>query len=129
MQRPVTKSIAVLPFVNRSKGGEHEYFSDGMTEEIINALSKVQGIRVTSRTSSFLFKGKELPLKQIGEQLGVSAILEGSVRLSAQKMRISAQLIDVAEDYPFWSEKFDRDLDDIFAAQDEISLLIADRLR
>lgn len=125
----MTKSIAVLPFINRSNDGEHEYFSDGMTEEIINALSKVQGIRVTSRTSSFFFKGKALPLKQIGEQLGVSAILEGSVRLSAQKMRISAQLIDVAEDYPFWSEKFDRELDDIFAAQDEISLLIADRLR
>ena len=129
MQRQLAKSIAVLPFVNRSKEEEHEYFSDGMTEEIINALSKVKGIRVTSRTSSFFFKDKELPLKQIGDQLGVSAILEGSVRLSAQKMRISAQLIDVAEDYPFWSENFDRDLDDIFAVQDEISLLIADRLR
>ncbi len=129
MQRQLAKSIAVLPFVNRSKEEEHEYFSDGMTEEIINALSKVKGIRVTSRTSSFFFKDKELPLKQIGQQLGVSAILEGSIRLSTQKMRISAQLIDVAEDYPFWSENFDRDLDDIFEVQDEISLLIADRLR
>ncbi|MBX2871241.1 MAG: helix-turn-helix domain-containing protein [Saprospiraceae bacterium] len=129
MQRQLTKSVAVLPFVNRSNDAEHEYFSDGMTEEIINALSKVKEIKVTSRTSSFFFKDKELPIKQIGEQLGVSAILEGSIRLSAQKMRISAQLIDVSEDYPFWSEKFDRDLDDIFAVQDEISLLIADRLR
>lgn len=129
MQRQLTKSIAVLPFVNRSNDDEHEYFSDGMTEEIINALSKVKEIRVTSRTSSFFFKGKETPLKEIGEQLGVSAILEGSIRLSAKKMRISAQLIDVEEDYPFWSENFDRDLDDIFVVQDEISLLIADRLR
>ena len=129
MQRHLTKSIAVLPFVNRSNDPEHEYFSDGMTEEIINALSKVKGIRVTSRTSSFFFKDKELPLKQIGEQLGVSAILEGSIRLSTRKMRISAQLIDVDEDYPFWSENFDRDLEDIFVVQDEISLLIADRLR
>ncbi len=129
MQRQLTKSIAVLPFVNRSNDDEHEYFTDGMTEEIINALSKVKEIRVTSRTSSFFFKGKETPLKQIGEQLGVSAILEGSIRLSTKKMRISAQLIDVEEDYPFWSENFDRDLDDIFAVQDEISLLIADRLR
>jgi len=129
MQKKQAKTIAVLPFVNRSTDKEHEYFSDGMTEEIINALSKVQGIRVTSRTSSFYFKNKDIPLKEIGQQLQVSTILEGSIRLSDKKMRISAQLIDVAEDYPFWSENFDRPLHDIFSVQDEISLLIAERLR
>lgn len=123
------KSIAVLPFVNMSADIDNEYFSDGMTEEIINALAKIKNLRVTSRTSSFFFKNKNLPIAQIGEELKVSTILEGSVRLSGKMMRITAQLINVADDYHFWSETFDRSIENIFAVQDEISLLIADRLR
>ncbi len=128
-QKSPEKSIAVLPFVNRSADPENEYFSDGMTEEIINALSKIENLKVTSRTSSFFFKNKNIPLRQIGKELNESTILEGSIRLSGNKMRITAQLVDVAEDIYFWSQKFDRSLDDIFAVQDEISLLIAEKFR
>lgn len=124
-----TKSIAVLPFVNMSDSLDHEYFSDGMTEEIINGLAKIKGLKVTSRTSAFSFKNKNLPVQYIGQQLNVSTILEGSIRLSGRMVRITAQLIDVAEDFHFWSETFDRELKDVFAVQDEISLLIADKLR
>ena len=123
------KSIAVLPFVNMSSSEENEYFSDGMTEEIINALAKIKELKITSRTSSFYFKNKQIPLPQIGKELGVSTILEGSIRLAGNKMRITAQLIDVEEDVHYWSETFDRSVEDIFAVQDEISLLIADKLR
>lgn len=128
-RKETTKSIAVLPFVNRSSDPESEYFSDGMTEEIINALSKIDGLKVTSRSSSFYFKDKKMPIAEIGKALKVSTILEGSIRLSKKKMRITAQLIDVKEDYHFWSETFDRSVEDVFEVQDEISLLIADRLR
>lgn len=128
-QKRPAKSIAVLPFVNMSSSEENEYFSDGMTEEIINALTKIKGLKVTSRTSSFFFKNKNIPLRQIGTELNVSIILEGSIRLAGNRMRITAQLIDVMDDVHFWSESFDRSLDDIFAVQDEISLLIADKLR
>ena len=128
-RREPSKTIAVLPFVNLSSSEENEYFSDGMTEEIINALSKIKGLKVTSRTSSFFFKNKQIPIPQIGRELHVSTILEGSIRLAADKMRITAQLIDVNDDFHFWSESFDRSLRDIFAVQDEISLLIADKLR
>ena len=123
------KSIAVLPFVNMSSDQEQEYFSDGITEEIINVLAKIKSLKVTSRTSSFFFKGKNIPISQIGNQLNVSIILEGSVRLSGNLMRITAQLIDVQEDFHFWSETFDRSIENIFAVQDEISFLIADKLR
>ncbi|MEL6924826.1 MAG: adenylate/guanylate cyclase domain-containing protein [Bacteroidota bacterium] len=128
-QHQPAQNIAVLPFVNLSGDEEQEYFSDGMTEEIINALSKIEGLRVTSRTSSFYFKNRKIPLPQIGRELNVSTILEGSIRLSGQRMRLTAQLIDVREDVPFWSERFNRSIEDIFAVQDEISLLIADKLR
>lgn len=124
-----SKSIAVLPFVNMSSSEDNEYFSDGMTEEIINALAKIKHLKVTSRTSSFFFKNKDIPLSQIGQELNVSTILEGSVRLSGDNMRITAQLINVADDFHFWSETFDRSMENIFAVQDEISLLIADKLR
>lgn len=127
MQTPL--SIAVLPFLNMSSSEENEYFSDGMTEEIINAFAKIEGLKVTSRTSSFFFKKKNIPISQIGIQLKVSTILEGSIRLSGNVVRITAQLIDVNEDFHFWSETFDRSMDNIFAVQDEISLLIADKLR
>ena len=123
------KSVAVLPFENMSASADHEYLSDGMTEEIINALTKVKGLKVTSRTSSFFFKAKNLSVEEIGEKLNVSTIVVGSIRLAGNQMRISAQLIDVAEDLSFWSETYDRTLENIFAAQDEISLQIADRLR
>ena len=122
-------SIAVLPFVNMSASEENEYFSDGITEEIINALANVNGLKVTSRTSAFYFKGKNIPVPEIGKELGVSTLLEGSVRLSGNAIRITAQLIDAAEDVHFWSETWDRKLDNVFEVQDEVSLLIAERLR
>lgn len=129
MNSELTKSIAVLPFLNLSSNEDLEYFSDGITEEIINALSKIPELKVTSRTSSFTFKGKSNTIKEIGEKLNVSIILEGSARLSGSTARITAQLIEVENDFHFWSETFDRELKNVFAVQDEISLLIADKLR
>ena len=124
-----SKTIAVLPFVNMSGNDETEYFSDGITEEIINALAKIKDLKVTSRTSSFFFKGKNLPIQQIAKDLSVSTLLEGSVRLSGNTMRITAQLIQAEDDFHFWSETWDRKLENVFEVQDEISLLIADKLR
>jgi len=124
-----TKSIAILPFLNISAEPENEYFSDGLTEEVINALTKVEGLKVTARTSSFAFKGQNQDVRTIGKQLNVSTILEGSVRMAADRVRITAQLINVEDGFHFWSEIFDRNLSDIFELQDEISLLIADKLR
>ena len=122
-------TIAVLPFVNFSDSKENEYFSDGITEEIINALAKIKNLKVTSRTSSFFFKGKNIPITEIGKKLGVTTILEGSVRVSNNSIRITAQLIQAEEDYHSWSETWDRNLENIFEIQDEISLIIADKLR
>ena len=123
------KSIAVMPFVNMSTDPENEYFSDGITEELINALAQVEGLRVTSRTSSFAFKGKHTDIREIGKQLNVRTILEGSVRKAGNKVRITAQLIKSSDGYHLWSETYDRDLEDIFAVQDEISRKIANQLR
>ena len=123
------KSIAVLPFVNMSADPENEYFSDGITEEIINALTTVKGLKVIARTSSFAFKNKNIDVRTIGNQLGVSTVLEGSVRKVNNRVRITAQLINANDGTHFWSKNFDRDLKDIFALQDEISLLIADQIR
>ncbi|UZR98252.1 helix-turn-helix domain-containing protein [Chondrinema litorale] len=123
------KSIAVLPFVNMSNDPENEYFSDGITEEIINALTKIQDLKVIARTSSFAFKGKNLDIRTIGRQLGVSTILEGSVRKIQSRVRITAQLINAEDGLHFWSQNFDRELDDIFTLQDEISLLLANQIR
>lgn len=120
----VPKSIAVLPFLNLSNDPEQDYFSDGVTEEIINVLSHVPNLQVAGRTSSFTFKGKNQDLRLIGDQLNVSHILEGSVRKSGNKLRITAQLIKVADGYHVWSEKYDRELNDIFEIQDEIALAI-----
>ncbi len=128
-QQPVQKAIAVLPFMNMSASEENEYFSDGITEEIINALAKIENLKVTSRTSSFFFKNKNIPVKQIAEELKVNVILEGSVRLAGNMIRITAQLIHAEEDFHFWSDTWDRKLENIFEIQDEISLLIADKLR
>ncbi|GAA5219513.1 helix-turn-helix domain-containing protein [Membranihabitans marinus] len=122
-------TIAVLPFVNMSASEENEYFSDGITEEIINALAKLKDLKVTSRTSAFYFKGKNIPISQIGNQLNVFYILEGSIRRSGNMIRITAQLIEAKEDYHFWSETWDREWENIFDIQDEISLNIADKLR
>lgn len=121
--------LAVLPFANLSPRAENEFFSDGITEEIIGALSKIKNLRVTSRTSSFYFKNKNIPIKQIAKELGVEAILEGSVRLSGDVVRITAQLIQANDDFHFWSETWERKLEGIFEIQDEISLLIADKIR
>jgi len=114
-------SIAVLPFVNMSADPENEYFSDGMTEEILNALAKVDGLMVTSRTSSFAFKGKNVDIREIGKQLGVKTVLEGSVRKAGNKVRVTAQLINTDDGYHKWSDTYDRNLEDIFVVQDEIA--------
>jgi adenylate cyclase len=122
-------SIAVLPFVNMSADLEQDYFSDGISEEIINMLTQIQRLKVSGRTSSFAFKGQNLDLRQIGKQLNVNHILEGSVRKSGNKLRITAQLIKVEDGYHVWSEKFDRNLEDIFDIQDEISLKILNEVK
>ncbi|HAA19639.1 MAG TPA: adenylate cyclase [Cytophagales bacterium] len=126
---PQKVSLAVLPFVNRSADGANEFFCDGITEEIINALAGIEQLKVISRTSSFFFKNFEGPLSEIGDQLHVSVVLEGSVRFHGDQLRISAQLINVADDSHFWSETWDRKLENIFDTQDEISRLIAEKLR
>lgn len=118
-------SIAVLPFRNVGVGPESEYFSDGMTEEIIGALSSVPGLRVAARTSSFAFRGKDDDVRRIGSELGVATVLDGSVRQAGQRLRVTAQLIDVATGYNLWSERWDRELADVFAVQDEIARAIA----
>ncbi len=123
------KSIAVLPFINMSADPENEYFSDGMAEEILNALTHVEGLRVTARSSSFSFKGKNEDIRTIGTTLGVSNVLAGSVRKSGKRMRITAQLINTADGYHIWSEVYDSDVEDIFQVQDEISLKILNRLK
>ena len=124
-----TISICVLPFDNMSGDPEQEYFSDGVTEDIITDLSKVGALSVVSRNSAFSFKGKDADLRQIASQLGVSHILEGSVRKAGNRVRITAQLINAADDAHLWAERYDRDLDDIFALQDEISEAVVDALR
>lgn len=126
---PAFHSIAVLPFVNMSSDLERDYFSDGISEEIINMLTQVQSLKVTGRTSSFAFKGQNIDLRQIGKQLNVNYILEGSVRKSGNKLRITAQLVKVEDGYHVWSEKFDRSMDDIFDIQDEISLKILNEVK
>jgi len=123
------KSIAVLPFVNMSADPENEYFSDGITEEIINALTTVKGLKVIARTSSFAFKNKNIDVRTIGDQLGVSTVLEGSVRKAQNRVRITVQLVSTNDGAHFWSKNFDRELEDIFALQDEISVHIADQIR
>lgn len=122
-------SIAVLPFINMSAEAENEYFSDGISEELINVLSRVEGIRVTSRTSSFTYKGKQDDIRNIGKQLNVRNVLEGSVRKAGNRVRIGAQLISVSDGYQVWSEIYNRDLEDIFEVQDDIARIISNKLR
>jgi len=123
------KSIAVLPFVNMSSDTEQEYFSDGISEEILNSLARVKDLKVAGRTSSFAFKGQNQDLRQIGETLGVEHILEGSVRKSGTKVRITAQLIQVDDGFHLWSDTYDRELTDVFAIQDEIATAILEQLK
>ncbi len=123
------KSIAVLPFVNMSNDPDQEYFSDGMAEEILNSLTHLKGLKVAGRISSFQFKGKNASLNEIGEKLGVQSVLEGSVRKQGNRLRITAQLINVKDGYQLWSEKYDREMIDIFSIQEEIALAITEALK
>jgi TolB-like protein/Flp pilus assembly protein TadD len=122
-------SIAVLPFVNMSSDKEQDFFSDGITEELLNLLAKIPQLQVTARTSSFSFKGKEVGIKEIAKTLSVAHILEGSVRKSGNQVRITAQLINAANDKHLWSETYDRKLDDIFKVQDEIAGKVVEELK
>jgi TolB-like protein/Tfp pilus assembly protein PilF len=122
-------SIAVLPFVNMSSDEEQEYFSDGLSEELLNLLAKIPDLQVAARTSSFSLKGKELQMSEVGKILKVAHVLEGSVRKSGNQVRITAQLIHAADGYHLWSETYDRRLDDIFAIQDEIAAEVVDQLK
>ena len=123
------KSIAVLPFINLSQEKEQEYFSDGLAEDIIDALTQVPGLRVMARTSSFAFRGKEQDVREIGLRLNVKTILEGSVRRAGNRIRVTAQLVQVGDGYHLWSQRFDREMTDVFAIQDEISQAIVEKLR
>jgi adenylate cyclase len=120
--------VAVLAFANLSADPEQEFFCDGMAEEIINALAQVRGLRVVARTSAFAFKGKQQDVREIGGRLDVGAIVEGSVRKAGDRLRITAQLIDVRDGSHLWSERFDRRLEDVFAIQDEIALAVVEKL-
>src|SRR3954471_18539219 len=122
-------SIAILPFVNLSADAENEYFSDGITEEILNVLAQDRGLRVAARSSSFAFKGRQADLKEIGQVLHVGALLEGSVRRAGNRVRVSAQFVNAKDGYQLWSDRFERELTDIFAIQDEIASAIALTLR
>ncbi len=126
---PAEASIAVLPLANLSGDADQEYFSDGMSEELLNVLAKVPGLRVAARTSSFQFKGRNLDIQDIGRQLNVATVLEGSLRKSGDRVRITAQLIDARSGFHLWSESYDRELADVFAVQDEIAGEIAAKLR
>ncbi len=123
------KSIAVLPFINLSGDATQEYFSDGMSEQLLDLLAQIPELRVISRTSTFAFKGKRVGMHEIVEQLGVSHVLEGSVRWSGDQVRVTAQLIDARADAHLWSRTFDRPIDDIFAIQDEIATLVVQELK
>jgi len=130
-QKPgqIDKSIAVLPFVNMSEDASNEYFSDGISEELLNLLAKVPELRVAAQTSSFSLKGKELQISEVGEILKVAHVLEGSVRKSGSRLRITAQLIQVKDGYHLWSETYDRTLEDVFATQEEIATEVVGRLK
>ena len=131
-EAPATKkvaSIAVLPFVNRSASADDEYFSDGLADELLNVLSKIHGLRVSARASSFHFRGKDVPLNEIGAALKVDTLLDGAVRKAGNRVRISVQLVKVPDGYHLWSETYDRTLDDIFAVQDDIAHSVVKELR
>src|ERR1700704_4842946 len=124
-----TPSIAVLPFVNMSDDAANEYFADGIAEELINVLSKIRGLRVASHTSAFSFKGGRVDIPTVAQKLNVATILEGSVRKAGKHVRITVQLVQVATDSHLWSETYDRELEDIFAMQDDIAQSVVKELR
>ncbi len=126
---PRDLSIAVLPFVNMSTDPENEYFSEGLSEELLNVLARIEDFRVAGRTSSFAFKGQNQDLRAIGERLSVANILEGSVRKQGNRIRVTAQLIDARSGYHLWSDTYERRLDDVFAIQDEIATEVVKALR
>ncbi|RQS57403.1 hypothetical protein DID96_36750 [Burkholderia sp. Bp8963] len=125
----VSDSIVVLPFINMSADPEHEYFADGITEEIINALAQIQELHVVARSSAFSFKGKHIDPRIVGEQLNVRTVLEGSVRRADNRLRITAQLVSAVDGYHLWSERYDREMKDVFAIQEEIAQAIVQRLK
>jgi serine/threonine-protein kinase len=122
-------SVAVLPFVDLSPQKDQEYFCDGMVEELINSLTRIKDLRVVARTSAFSFKGKDVDIGEIGKRLNVKTILEGSVRKAGNRLRITTQLVNVEEDFPIWSDRYDRELEDVFAIQDDIAKSIVDALK
>lgn len=124
-----TPSIAILPFTNMSTDTENEYFCDGLAEELLNALAKIENLKVAARTSAFSFKGRNTNISEIGRVLNVNSVLEGSVRKSGDKLRISVQLVNASDGYHLWSERYDRQMKDIFDVQDEITLAVVDALR
>jgi TolB-like protein/cytochrome c-type biogenesis protein CcmH/NrfG len=127
--QPHRASVAVLPFVNMSGDPENDYFSDGLAEELLNVLTKINALKVAARTSSFFFKGHTGDIADIARRLGVGSVLEGSVRRSGSRVRITAQLINAADGFHLWSETYDRELDDILAVQDDIAASVADALK
>ena len=129
MQGPPEKSIAVLPFVNMSDDASNEYFSDGISEELLNLLARIPELRVVSRTSAFFYKGKDINLVDVARELNVANILEGSVRKAGNQVRITVQLVEARSDTRLWSETYDRTLDDVFSVQDEIASVVAEKLR
>ncbi|MCA2992143.1 protein kinase, partial [Gemmatimonas sp.] len=126
---PPEKSLAVLPFTSLSRDPEDEFFADGVTEEILNALAQIPGLKVPGRSSSFSFKGKNEDVRSVGAKLGVATILEGTLRRAGSRLRITVQLIDASDGYQLWSERYERVIEDVFAVQDEIAATIAERLR
>jgi eukaryotic-like serine/threonine-protein kinase len=123
-----TPSVAVLPFVNMSADAENEYFCDGLSEELLNLLAKIDDLRVAARTSAFSFKGRDTDVREIGRKLNVSTVLEGSVRKAGSRLRINAQLVNVTDGYRLWSERYDRQMEDVFDVQEEIARAIVDAL-
>ena len=126
---PDKPSIAVLAFQNMSGDPEQEYFADGITEDVITDLSKIGGLMVIARNSSFAYKGKAVDIRTVARELGVRSVLEGSIRRAGNRVRITAQLIDAETGGHLWADRFDRDLSDIFAVQDEVTLKIVDALK
>jgi TolB-like protein/tetratricopeptide (TPR) repeat protein len=126
---PVAASAAVLPFTELSGGPDQEYFSDGLTEELITALNQIPDLRVAARTSSFQFKGKQADVRDVGRQLGVATVVEGTVRRQGDKLRVTAQLVSTRDGFNLWSSSYDRDIKDVFAVQEEIARSIAQALR
>ncbi len=128
-ERKWRNSIVVLPFVDLSAQRDQEYFCDGMVEELINSLSRIKDLRVVARTSAFSFKGKDADIREIGKRLNVKTVLEGSVRKAGNRLRITTQLVNVEEDFPIWSDRYDRELEDVFAIQDNIAQSIVNALK